>query len=100
MLTTSTPALTAKASMKPCSSGWPRAAAAIAALDELLALAHAQGRSRADAGGRDVLLLFAATRAARAVDSEGWRRVLELFIDALAAQPRVPADVSPAHVTN
>jgi hypothetical protein len=47
-----------------------------------------------------VLLLFAATRAARAVDSEGWRRVLELFIDALAAQPRVPADVSPAHVTN
>jgi AcrR family transcriptional regulator len=75
-------------------------AAAIAAFDELLALARAQGRSRADASGRDVLLLFAATRAARAVDPEGWRRVLELFIDALAAQPHVRADVSPAPLTN
>jgi hypothetical protein len=66
----------------------------------MLALAAAQGRSRADAGGRDVLLLFAATRAARAVDPEGWRRVLELFIDALASQAHAPADVSPAPATN
>ena len=55
------------------------------AFEELLARARAQGRLRRDADGQDVLLLFAATRAARSVDPAGWRRVLELFIDALGA---------------
>ena len=56
-----------------------------AAFEELLARARTHGRLRRDADGRDVLLLFAATRAARSVDPAGWRRVLELFIDALGA---------------
>ena len=66
--------------------------ATAAAFEELLARARAQGRLRADASARDVHLLFAATRAARAVDPDGWRRVLELFIDALevAATPSRP----------
>jgi AcrR family transcriptional regulator len=69
-----------------------------ATFEELLARARTQGRLRRDAEGRDMLLLFAATRAARSVDPTGWRRVLELFIDALAAVepaqdavPREPA---------
>jgi AcrR family transcriptional regulator len=59
--------------------------ATTAAFEELFARARAQGRVRADASARDVHLLFAATRAARAVDGDGWRRVLELFVDALRA---------------
>ena len=57
-----------------------------AVLDELLDLARAQGRLRADASSRDIHLLFAATRAARTIDTDGWRRVLVLLIDALADQ--------------
>jgi AcrR family transcriptional regulator len=53
------------------------------AFEELLAGARAAGRVRADACARDIHLLFAATRAARVVDGDGWRRVLELFIDSL-----------------
>ena len=56
-----------------------------AAFEDLLDRARAQGRVRADASARDVHLLFAATRAARAVDGDGWRRVLDLFVDALRA---------------
>jgi AcrR family transcriptional regulator len=57
-----------------------------AILDELLDLARAQGRLRADASSRDIHLLFAATRAARSVDADGWRRVLVLLIDSLRDQ--------------
>ena len=57
-----------------------------AILDELLDLARAQGRLRADASSRDIHLLFAATRGARAVDADGWRRVLVLLIDSLRDQ--------------
>ncbi len=63
-----------------------RRAQVTASLDELLDLARAQGRLRSDASSRDVHLLFAATRAARTVDPDGWRRVLELFIAALRDQ--------------
>jgi len=65
-----------------------RAVAAVnAAFDELMGRARAQGRLRADADARDVHLLFNATRAAQMVDADGWRRVLELFLDALSAGP-------------
>jgi AcrR family transcriptional regulator len=74
-------------------------AAASAAFDELLARASARGRSRADASGRDVMLLFAATRAARAVDPDGWRRVLELFLDALVRRPAEPASAARGRAT-
>ena len=57
-----------------------------AILDELLDLARAQGRLRADASSRDIHLLFAATRAARTIDADGWTRVLVLLIDALRDQ--------------
>jgi len=60
--------------------------AVTALLDELLDLARAQGRVRADASSRDIHLLFAATRSARTIDADGWRRVLRLMIDALRAQ--------------
>ena len=60
-------------------------AATTAAFDELLDRVRVQGRLRADARARDIHLLFTATRAARTVDRDGWRRVLELFIDALRA---------------
>ena len=63
-----------------------RRASVTALLDELLDLARAQGRLRPDASSRDIHLLFAATRSARTVDAEGWRRVLVLLIDALADQ--------------
>jgi AcrR family transcriptional regulator len=69
--------------------------ATTAAFEDLLARPREQGRVRADASGRDVLLLFTATRAARAVDADGWRRVLELFLDALAAGATAPAAGSP-----
>jgi AcrR family transcriptional regulator len=74
-------------------------AAATAAFDQLLARASAAGRSRPDANGRDLLLLFAATRAARAVDADGWRRVLELFLDALAVRPDEPRQAARSKAT-
>lgn len=58
-----------------------------AGFDALIDRGKAEGSVRADAGGLDVHLLFAATRAARTVDPAGWRRVLELFIDALRVEP-------------
>lgn len=60
---------------------------ATAALDSLLAATRAEGRLRSDATTLDVRLLFAATRAARQVEPEQWRRVLELLIDALDSCP-------------
>jgi len=53
------------------------------AIEQLLAAARAEGRLREDATTLDLTLLFAATRAARRVDPDAWRRVLELFVDAL-----------------
>jgi AcrR family transcriptional regulator len=66
-------------------------AATVAALEALLAAAKAEGRLRADATALDLRLLFAATRASRRFDSEAWRRMLELGIDALAADAQRPA---------
>ena len=60
---------------------------ATAALDGLLAAARAEGRLRSDATTLDVRLLFAATRAARQIEPDRWRRVLELLLDALDARP-------------
>jgi AcrR family transcriptional regulator len=56
---------------------------ALALLDELLASARHEGRLRSDATTADLRLVLAATRAARRVDPEAWRRMLELLIDAL-----------------
>jgi AcrR family transcriptional regulator len=53
------------------------------AVDELMAGARAEGRLRDDATNLDLRLLFAATRASKQVEPDGWRRTLELFIDAL-----------------
>ena len=67
-------------------------AAAVTAveLDRLVAAARAEGSLRADATAADVWLVFAATRAAREVAPDGFRRMLELLIDGLAAK-RKPA---------
>jgi AcrR family transcriptional regulator len=61
-------------------------AGAVQALERLLSAARAEGRVRADATGLDLRLLFAATRAAAALEAQAWRRMLELGIDALQAQ--------------
>jgi AcrR family transcriptional regulator len=62
---------------------------AMAALDQLLHDARAEGKLRQDATTLDLKLLFAATRAAKQVEPAAWRRTLELFIDALRAdEPR------------
>lgn len=63
-----------------------RRAQVTALFEDLLDLARAQGRLRADATSADIHLLFAATRAARTIEPEGWRRMLALLIDALADQ--------------
>ena len=60
-------------------------AATVISLERLLAAARAEGRLRADATTLDLRLLFAATRAAGALEGGAWRRMLELGIDALAA---------------
>jgi AcrR family transcriptional regulator len=62
---------------------------ATALLDRLMAGARDEGRLRADATSLDVQLLFAATRAARPVDPDAWRRVLELWIDAFDSNPPI-----------
>ncbi len=71
-------------------SDHPDVAAAVArateAQERLLAAARAEGRLRADATTLDLRLLFAATRAARNVEPEYWRRMLELMLDALDAR--------------
>ena|ERR1035441_4178157 len=60
-------------------------ASTIWSLERLLAAARAEGRLRADATSLDLRLLFAATRAAEALEPGAWRRMLELGIDALEA---------------
>ncbi len=71
-------------------SDHPDVVAAVArtteAQERLLAAARAEGRLRADATTLDLRLLFAATRAARNVEPEHWRRMLELMLDALDAR--------------
>lgn len=70
-------------------SDHPDVIAAVARVTEaqerLLAAARAEGRLRADATTLDLRLVFAATRAARNVEPEYWRRMLELMLDALDA---------------
>lgn len=61
------------------------------ALENLLAAARAQGRLRADATTLDLRLIFAATRAAAQLGPGAWRRMLELGIDALQAEPPAPS---------
>jgi AcrR family transcriptional regulator len=63
-------------------------ASTTAALERLLSAARAEGRLRADASTLDLRLLFAATRAAVALEPGAWRRMLELGIDALQANGR------------
>jgi AcrR family transcriptional regulator len=58
-----------------------------AALESLLAAARAEGRLRQDATTLDLRLIFAAIRAGAQVEPEGWRRMLELGIDALESRP-------------
>jgi AcrR family transcriptional regulator len=53
-----------------------------AAQERLLAAARAEGRLRADATVEDLRLLFAATRAARRLNTDG-SRMFELMLDAL-----------------
>jgi AcrR family transcriptional regulator len=60
-------------------------AAATVALGQLLDDARREGRLRDDATTLDLRLLFAATRAAKKIEPQAWRRTLELFIDALDA---------------
>jgi AcrR family transcriptional regulator len=60
-------------------------------LERLLGAARSEGRLRADADSLDLRLLFAATRAAGALEQGAWRRMLELGIDALRAPPPRPS---------
>jgi AcrR family transcriptional regulator len=61
------------------------------ALESLLDAAKVEGALRPDATALDLRLLFVATRAARGLDEGAWRRMLELGIDALAADAQRPA---------
>ncbi len=67
------------------------AAATMHSLEALLDAAKTEGRLRQDATALDLRLIFAATRAARGIDPTAWRRMLELGIDALAAEARQQA---------
>ena len=58
-----------------------------AAINRLLELGKAERRVRPDATALDVRLLFIAARSSRQVDADAWKRVLELMLDGLAAQP-------------
>jgi AcrR family transcriptional regulator len=66
-------------------------AATMHSLETLLDAAKDEGRLRADATALDLRLLFGATRAARGLGPEAWRRMLELGIDALAADAQGPS---------
>jgi AcrR family transcriptional regulator len=61
-------------------------------LEDLLDAAKSEGTLRADATALDLRLLFASTRAARSLDPQAWRRMLELGIDALATGAQRPAE--------
>jgi AcrR family transcriptional regulator len=67
-----------------------RVAAAVTqnAFTRVIDLARAEGGIRADATAFDVRLLFMATRTARQVHADAWKRVLELMLDGLGADPQ------------
>jgi AcrR family transcriptional regulator len=56
---------------------------AATAQERVMLAAREEGRLRADATGADLRLLFAGTRAARRLEPDSWRRMLQLLIDAL-----------------
>lgn len=58
------------------------------AMGDVLDAARAEGRLRADATTLDLRLTFVAVRAARRIEPDGWRRMLQLMIDALDAHRR------------
>jgi AcrR family transcriptional regulator len=60
-----------------------------AALEQLLAAARSEGRLRADTTILDLRLLFAATRAARHLEPDLQKRMLQLLIDGLDTDPRM-----------
>jgi AcrR family transcriptional regulator len=62
------------------------AARTLAQLDRLIAAARAEGRLRPDATAGDIWLVFAATRTAREVAPDAFRRMLELLIAGLDAR--------------
>lgn len=64
-----------------------RAALCEQRLERLLEAARRSGRLRADASAADVRLVLAAVRATRRREPGGWRRMLELGLDGLAARP-------------
>jgi AcrR family transcriptional regulator len=66
-------------------------AATMHSLEALIDAAKTEGRLRPDATALDLRLLFAATRAARRLNPEAWRRMLELGIDALATGAERPS---------
>ena len=70
---------------------------ASASLDQLLVDTRAEGRLRSDASPVDLRLLFAATRAAKQVEPTAWRRMLELFIDALDTRRGEPTGANPGN---
>jgi AcrR family transcriptional regulator len=55
------------------------------ALEAVLSAARSQGTLRSDARPRDVRLLLSSTRAARRIEADGWKRVLQLGLDGLRA---------------
>jgi AcrR family transcriptional regulator len=55
-------------------------------IEQLLAAARAEGGVRADATTIDIRLIFTATRAAKQVSPDAWRRMLELLIDGLSTR--------------
>jgi AcrR family transcriptional regulator len=67
-------------------------AATMHSLEGLLDAAKAEGRLRPDATAFDLRLLFASTRAARGLNPQAWRRMLELGIDALGTDTQSPAE--------
>jgi len=60
-----------------------RHARADEALERVLSAARSEGSLRPDARPRDVRLLLSSTRAARSIEVDGWKRILELGLDGL-----------------
>jgi AcrR family transcriptional regulator len=62
-----------------------RHARADEALEVVLSAARAEGSLRSDARPRDIRLLLSSTRAARRIEADGWKRILQLGLDGLRA---------------
>jgi AcrR family transcriptional regulator len=71
-----------------------RHARADEALEVVLSAARADGSLRSDARPRDIRLLLSSTRAARRIEADGWKRILQLGLDGLrvssAGRPQSP----------